>query len=57
MRRIRRRAVADELRERALTHGVGVYPMSAWYADPPPETSRLVLGYGALTPPAIAAAP
>ncbi len=45
---------ADDIRERALTRGVSVYPMSAWYADPPPETTRLVLGYGALTPPAIA---
>jgi GntR family transcriptional regulator/MocR family aminotransferase len=45
---------AEQVRERALTRGVSVYPLSAWYADPPPETSRLVLGYGGLTPPAIA---
>lgn len=45
---------ADDIRVRALTRGVSVYPMSAWHADPPPETSRIVLGYGSLAPPAIA---
>jgi GntR family transcriptional regulator/MocR family aminotransferase len=44
----------DEIRERALARSVRVYPLSAWYADPPPETSRLVLGFGSLTPQAIA---
>ncbi len=44
---------AATVTERALARGVGIYPMSAWHADPPPETSRLVMGYGGLTPPAI----
>ncbi|MDQ6835573.1 MAG: PLP-dependent aminotransferase family protein [Actinomycetota bacterium] len=37
----------------ARTNDVGVYPLSLWRADPPPETSALVLGYGALHPAAI----
>ncbi|HYF24683.1 MAG TPA: PLP-dependent aminotransferase family protein [Baekduia sp.] len=37
----------------ARAAGVGVYPLSFSYADPPPETSALVLGYGALSPAAI----
>jgi GntR family transcriptional regulator/MocR family aminotransferase len=32
----------------ALARDVGVYPLNLWRADPPPETSAVVLGYGAL---------
>ncbi len=32
----------------ALARGVAVYPLNLWRADPPPETSAVVLGYGAL---------
>jgi len=38
----------------ALTRDIGVYPLSAYRADPPPETTGLVLGYGALPPATIA---
>ncbi|MGI9184350.1 MAG: PLP-dependent aminotransferase family protein [Solirubrobacteraceae bacterium] len=37
----------------ALRLGVRVYPLSWFSADPPPETSAVVLGYGALHPAAI----
>lgn len=37
----------------AIQHDVGIYPLSAWRADPPPETTAAVLGYGALAPAAI----
>lgn len=39
----------------ALARGVGIYPLNLWRADPPPETSAVVLGYGSLHPDAIAA--
>ncbi len=38
----------------ARVRGVRVYPLSRWRADPPLRTAGLVMGYGALTPPAIA---
>jgi GntR family transcriptional regulator/MocR family aminotransferase len=39
----------------ALAREVGVYPLNLWRADPPPETSAVVLGYGSMHPDAIAA--
>lgn len=44
---------ADGLVAEALARDVGVYPLSAFRADPPPETTAVVLGYGALAPGAI----
>ncbi len=46
---------AAALLERARAHSVGVYPLNLWRADPPPETTGIVLGYGALHPAAIEA--
>jgi GntR family transcriptional regulator/MocR family aminotransferase len=45
---------AHRLIARARERDVGVYPLSLWRADPPPETEAVVLGYGALHPDAIA---
>jgi len=45
---------ADALLCSAHRHDVGVYPLNLWRADPPPETSSVVLGYGALHPEMIA---
>jgi GntR family transcriptional regulator/MocR family aminotransferase len=39
----------------ARTRDVGIYPLNLWRADPPPETSAVVLGYGSLHPSAIEA--
>lgn len=44
---------AAALVAQALARDVGVYPLSAFRADPPPETTAVVLGYGALAPEAI----
>ncbi len=44
---------AQALTAAALERDVGIYPLSFAYADPPPDTSAVVLGYGALPPPAI----
>jgi GntR family transcriptional regulator / MocR family aminotransferase len=39
----------------ARSRDVGIYPLSLWRADPPPETSAVVLGYASLPPAAIEA--
>ena len=39
----------------ALARDVGIYPLNLWRADPSPETSAVVLGYGSLHPDSIAA--
>jgi GntR family transcriptional regulator/MocR family aminotransferase len=44
---------AEALVLAARERSVGIYPLSQWRADPPPETSAVVLGYGALHPDAI----
>jgi GntR family transcriptional regulator/MocR family aminotransferase len=44
---------AAALDREALARDVRVYPLSGWRADPPPQTSAVVMGYGALAPPAI----
>ena len=41
---------AAALTAAALRRGVRVYPLASFRADPPPETSAVVLGYGALHP-------
>ncbi len=53
--RLERPLDATGLAARARAAGVGIYPLSWFRADPPPETSALVLGYGALHPAAIEA--
>ncbi len=45
---------ASALVQAALLRDVGLYPLSTYAADPPPRTTGIVLGYGALAPPAIA---
>jgi GntR family transcriptional regulator / MocR family aminotransferase len=44
---------AAALAAASLRRGAGVYPLAWFRADPPPETSAIVLGYGALHPDAI----
>jgi len=51
--RLGRPVDASALTAAALRRDVGVYPLSRWRADPPPETSAVVLGYGAMTPASI----
>lgn len=48
--RLARPVLADALMKAARAREVKVYPLSLWRADPPPETSAIVLGYGHLTP-------
>lgn len=45
---------AERLLAAAKARDLDVYPMSLWRADPPPDTSAIVLGYGWLAPAAIA---
>ncbi|MCW3040079.1 MAG: transcriptional regulator, GntR family with aminotransferase domain, partial [Solirubrobacterales bacterium] len=44
---------AAALERAAAIRDVRVYPLSAWWADPPPQTNAVVMGYGALAPAAI----
>jgi GntR family transcriptional regulator/MocR family aminotransferase len=47
------RVDAAELHAAARRLGIGIYPLSWFRADPPPETGAVLLGYGALHPEAI----
>lgn len=51
--RLERPAHAQALASAAERRDVNVYPLSFWQADPPPETSAVVLGYGQLHPTSI----
>jgi GntR family transcriptional regulator/MocR family aminotransferase len=44
---------AAALHAAAVERDVRVYPLSWWRADPPPQTTAVVMGYGALAPGAI----
>ncbi len=48
--RLPRPFVTDLLTDAATARDLKVYPLSLWRADPPPETTAIVLGYGHLTP-------
>ena len=50
---LERPVYSAELISASLARGVEVYPLNLWRADPPPETSAVVLGYGSLHPDAI----
>jgi GntR family transcriptional regulator/MocR family aminotransferase len=39
------RLTERELVQTAAQKGVGVYPLSAYYSSPPPETNTIVIGY------------
>lgn len=51
--RLERPVNADALVAAARRRDVEVYPLSFWQADPPPQTTAVVLGYGALHPESI----
>lgn len=51
--RLPRPVEAEALHAAAVARDVRVYPLSWWRADPPPQTTAVVMGYGALAPAAI----